>query len=133
MSKRTKYGKAFKLRVVTEVIEGIYTKEEARRKYKIKGKSSILYWIRLFIGKEDIRKADKGEVGTFETMKSTMKLVALQAKVKELEEANRKAEQRADLWEMMVEIAEERLNIDIRKKSGVQPLKNTEKQNHKQK
>ena len=47
-----------------------------------------MYWIRLFIEKEDIRIADKGEVGTFEIVKSTIKLVALKTKVKELEEAN---------------------------------------------
>ena len=39
-------------------------------------------------------------------------------RIKELEEELNREKLRADLWQKMVEIAEEQLNLDIRKKYG---------------
>lgn len=39
------YSRTFKLQVVEEVLRGVITKEEARKKYGIKGKSAILNWM----------------------------------------------------------------------------------------
>ncbi|MCF6352510.1 MAG: hypothetical protein L3J06_05835 [Cyclobacteriaceae bacterium] len=39
-----------KRRIVSEVLSGKYTKEQARRLYGIKSKSGILEWMRIFAG-----------------------------------------------------------------------------------
>ena len=40
------YSDAFKLKVINEVLQGKMTKEQARRKYNLRGKSAILNWMR---------------------------------------------------------------------------------------
>jgi hypothetical protein len=47
----------------------------------------------------------------------------LKERVKQLEEELRRANLRADLWQKMIEVAEEQLKIDIKKKYGAQPSK----------
>jgi hypothetical protein len=42
-------------------------------------------------------------------------------RIKELEEELKREKLRADLWQKMVEIAEEQLDLDIRKKFGAKP------------
>jgi len=40
------YDTAFKLEVISQVLDGTYTKEEAAQVYGIGGKSTILEWMR---------------------------------------------------------------------------------------
>jgi hypothetical protein len=62
------YSEALKRSIVIEVHSGQISKEEARRKYGIKGHSTILKWIRKFEGPVsqtnclDIDKFDKKEL-----------------------------------------------------------------------
>jgi hypothetical protein len=56
-------------------------------------------------------------------MPHSKELQDLKAKVSALEEELRLANLRADLWQRMIEVAEENLKIDIKKKSGAQLLK----------
>jgi len=44
------YSDEFKESVVKEVLGGLICKDEARRKYGIRGKSAVLNWIRKFEG-----------------------------------------------------------------------------------
>ena len=54
------YSESFKLRVVKEMLSGIFPdKESARKHYGIKGKSAILDWMRLYSGAEGINKSGK--------------------------------------------------------------------------
>ncbi|MBK8504275.1 MAG: transposase [Saprospiraceae bacterium] len=50
MNKVNHYTDEFKIRIVEEVLSGKITKEECRRQYGIKGKSTVLKWIRKFAG-----------------------------------------------------------------------------------
>jgi hypothetical protein len=58
MKKKTRgfYSEEFKWRVVQEVLEGKYTKEEVRRVYNIKSKCAVLYWMRKFSGNDNYRQ-----------------------------------------------------------------------------
>jgi hypothetical protein len=47
----------------------------------------------------------------------------LKERIKQLEDELRRANLRADLWQKMIEVAEEQLQIDIKKKYGAQPSK----------
>ena len=59
-SRKKHYSESFKIKVVKEVKKGLLTKEEARRKYGINGKSMVLYWCRQY-GIEDyiLNKKDR--------------------------------------------------------------------------
>ena len=113
----TYYSEEFKWRVVQEVLKGKFTKEEARKVYGIKSNCAILYWMRQFSGIEDYRSGGKPllEKSTIAVMKQLNKN---EQRIKELEEELKRERLRADLWQKMVELAEDQLDIDIRKKFG---------------
>lgn len=71
MGKKTKshYSEEFKLRVVKEVLEGKYSKEEARRIYGIKSNCAILYWIRQFSGQSNYREGGISQLDLSDLMK----------------------------------------------------------------
>jgi transposase-like protein len=111
------YSEDFKLRVVQEVLQGKYSKEEARRIYGIRSNCAILYWIRQFSGQSNYRKGGISMVN-LEEMKVKKENIDKDKKIKELEERLRRELLRADLWQKMVDVAEEDLKVDIRKKYG---------------
>lgn len=119
--KRIYYREAFKWKVVQEVIAGKFTKEEARKVYGIRSNCSILYWMRKYSGNTSYRTCQK--LGTFAGMPHNKELQELRAKITSLEQELSSANLRADLWQQMIEVAEENLNIDIKKKPGAQLLK----------
>lgn len=113
------YSDEFKLRVVCDVIEGKYSKEEARRIHNIKGKSAVLNWMRKLNGNGNANfpKLTLNMIPNTEVFK--MKELSREAqRIKELEEQLNKERLRADLWKKMVEIAEEKFDLDIQKKFG---------------
>lgn len=117
------YSEEFKWQVVQEVLSGKMTKEEARKLYSIQGNCTILYWMRKFSGNDNYRNFHS--FGTsLEEMSKLKKPDASIKKIEELELRLKEANVRAALWQKMVEIAEEQLHIDIKKKYGAQLLKN---------
>lgn len=117
------YSEEFKWQVVQEVLSGKMTKEEARKLYSIQGNCTILYWMRKFSGNDNYRNFHS--FGTsLEEMSKLKKPDTSIKKIEELELRLKEANVRAALWQKMVEIAEEQLHIDIKKKYGAQLLKN---------
>ena len=115
------YSKSFQLRVVKEVLSGKYSKEEARRIYKIGGNCTILYWMRKYSGVAHYRTPIQME----ETLGSMGRKINNQIqsdRIKELEEEVLRERHRADIWQTIVEIAEEELGVDIKKKYGAKPF-----------
>jgi len=115
------YSEEFKWRVVQEVLSGKFTKEEARKVYGIKSNCAILYWMRQFSGNDNYRAGGEPliEKSTVTGMKELNKNAQ---RIKELEEELNRERIRADLWQKMVELAENQFNIDIRKKFGAKPF-----------
>ena len=120
--KPTNYSEKFKATVVNDVLLGKYTKEEARRLYGIKSKCAVLYWMRKINGEKNYRQPMNENV-KFELMNDNKELQDLKKKVARLEEEKRIAELKADLYNTMIDVAESKLGIVIRKKSGAQQLK----------
>lgn len=117
------YSEEFKWQVIQEVLSGKMTKEEARKLYSIQGNCTILYWMRKFSGNDNYRNFHS--FGTsLEEMSKLKKPDTSIKKIEELEIRLKEANVRAALWQKMVEIAEEQLHIDIKKKYGAQLLKN---------
>jgi transposase-like protein len=117
-----KYPEEFKWRVVQEVLTGKMTKEAAGKAYGIKGNSAILYWMRKYSGNRDYRHTHTLPKD-LSAMSQSKEQQELQERIKQLEEELRRANLRADLFQKMVEVAEDQLKIDIKKKFGAQPSK----------
>ena len=132
MSQKTKkkrvifYAEVFKSKVVQEVLSGKLSKKQATDIYGISGGSTILYWIRQSQGLKGNIKPPK-TFANFAEMKQNAQDKKLEQENKELKELLRIAELRADLWQHAIEVAEQKLDIDIVKKFGAQqstPSKN---------
>ena len=105
-SKRTQrdYSLAFKLQVVSEVEHGEMTYKESQRKYGIQGRSTVLIWLRKH-GRLDWRRSNP--------MHGTQ---TPQQKIRELEKKLRHLEAEKEILNRAIDIADEDLGTDIRKK-----------------
>lgn len=98
------YTLPFKLVVIYEVEKGELTYKEAQRKYGIQGRSTVLIWLRKY-GTLDWR--------TMNPMKGKQ---TPQQKIRELEKKLKRLEQEKEVLNKAIEIADEQLGTDIRKK-----------------
>jgi transposase-like protein len=114
-SKNKYYSYGFKRIVVEEVLSGKLSKEQARKKYELGGKSAVLNWMRKF-GLSEYRQMP----ASFEPMKEVPQTndAALAKRIKELERALEDAQLKAEGYSRMIDIAERELKISIRKKSS---------------
>ena len=111
---RNYFSEEEKLRIIQEVLSGRISKEEARSKYEIKGHSAILNWMRSF-GISSLK--------TVEQLKASKKEEHVDARIKELEEALKASELKAEAYSKMIDIAEQEFKIKIRKKSDTKQSK----------
>lgn len=133
--KRTQkdYSISFKLQVVEEIESGQLERSEACHKYGIQARSTITQWLRKY-GTFDWENLSQ------ETVAKTpeQKILELEAKVKLLEKQKARAEhlaERADkkaiIFDMLVDLAEKEYKIDISKNyspdSSTSSKKNTKK------
>ena len=104
--KRTQldYSLAFKLEVITEVERGELTYKQAQRKYGIQGRSTVLVWLRKH-GTLDWKGVNplKGKPKPSQ-------------KIKELEQKLKRLEAEKVILNRAIDIADEQLGTDIRKK-----------------
>jgi transposase-like protein len=119
LSIRTKpqyYSDEFKWQVVQEVLSGKYSKAEAQRVYGLGGKCAILNWMRkfnlvpsynspsrIFIQESPMPKKEEDR--------------AKDQKIRELEKALELERNKSRLFEIIIEIAEDKYGLEIRKKS----------------
>ena len=122
-TKPTIYSGSFKQKVVEEVLSGKYTQAEARLIYGIKSKSGILEWIRISQCQER-RDRRPITIKTLTEMQKDQKAESLKRRIKELEKELKIERHKSLLYEKLVEVAEEELGIEIKKKYGA-------KQSHK--
>ena len=134
--KRTQkdYSMSFKLQVVQEIEQELLTRTQALDKYGIQARSTIRTWLKKY-GKFDYNFTIN------QTMSKTpeQRILELEQQVRLLEKQKARAEHLADradkkaiLFDMMIDIAEEEFNIPIRKKSVPELSKNIVKKNNKQ-
>ena len=130
MKKRKTYNDAFKRKVVTEVLSGTITKEEARTRYGIGGNTMILDWMRKYAGFK-MRTAGLDPLPILRTMNTDDSKEELQERIKQLEAKLKYAELKGRAYQIMVEMAKEQYNLDLEKKSGAKQSKNSKKNNLK--
>ena len=104
--KRTQknYTLAFKLQVVDEVEKGELSQDAAQRKYGIQGNTTILVWL---------RKHGRLDWSPNNTMS---KKQPPNKKIRELEKKIKRLEEDKEILNTAIDIADEMLNTDIRKK-----------------
>lgn len=107
--KYSHYSKEFKLQVVNEYLQGAHL-SDLMRKYSINGYGTILPWIRIFAGKPIVHKMKKEE------SEKEIENLRKQLQLKENELQFEKDRNLA--LNTLIDIAEEELKIEIRKKSG---------------
>jgi transposase-like protein len=130
MKKRKTYNEAFKRKVVTEVLSGTITKEDARIRYGIGGNSMILDWMRKYAGFK-MRTAGLDPLPILQIMNTDESTEELKEKIKQLESKLEYVELKSRAYQIMVEIAKEQYNLDLEKKSGAKQSKNSKKNNQK--
>jgi transposase len=108
------FSESFKRRKVDEVLQKISTVTEISKEYEV-SVQSIYKWIYLY---SDMKKKTKVIV---EPESDTRKIQELKQKVAELERALGQKQIQLDFMNKMVELAEEKYKIDIKKKNGGQP------------
>jgi transposase len=118
--KQQNYSESFKWKVVQEVLDGKFTKESAKRYYGIGSNCAILYWMRKYSGNDNYREQNQGKKD-FNLMGKKLPGQMQNNRIKELEEELLREKQRADLWQKIVEVAEEEFGLDIKKKFGARP------------
>ena len=97
------YSLAFKLEIVDAVEKGELTYKQAQLRYGIQGRSTVLVWLRKH-GRLDWKESE------------TMKRDTPNKKIKELEKKLRRLEGEKEVLNRAIDIADEMLNTDIRKK-----------------
>ena len=127
------YSMSFKLEVVIEIESGLLSTTGAQRKYGIQARSTVVSWLRKY-GKFD------WENQTPSTMPKSQEqlLMELEAKVKLLEKQKamlehqvERADKKAIIFDMMIDLAEKEYNISIRKNSSPEQSTSTEKNTKK--
>jgi transposase len=112
----TYYSDEFRKSVVKEVLEGHICKDEARRRYGIKGKSAVLNWIRKFDASQihEMKKQHPPQ---------TQPPSELETENKRLREELELERLRTLSLNVMIDLAEEQFKIPIRKKPGAKQWK----------
>jgi transposase-like protein len=126
--KRTQrdYSLAFKLSVVERVEKGGLTYKEAQRRYGIKGRSTVLVWLRKH-GLQDW-SARSNHAQASESMSNQQpKPQTAEQRIKELETQLRESQERAALFEAVIEIMRKEHGVELKKPLGRASRKSTSK------
>ena len=118
MKKNETLSEESKRRIVSEVLSGKYTKEQARRLYGLKSKSGILEWMRIFAGKPGKAHGLDPTPILKDVSNSSEDIAKLKARITQLEEELKLSNLKGKAYQIMVDIAKEDYNLDLEKKSG---------------
>jgi transposase len=112
--KGERYSETFKMHVVSEVEMGRLTIAEANRKYNIAGHTTVSKWCRKYGKSTNNRTNLKGAV----MIKEEHEIIRLHNEIKALKESLEDARMKNVVLNTMIDIAEKKLEIPIRKKYG---------------
>jgi len=134
--KRTQkdYSMSFKLQIVQEIEKGIISISQVKKEYGIQSRSTIVQWLRKF-GNFDWENQTPSNM----PKSAEQKIMELEAQVKLLEKQKALlereayvADKKAIIFDMMIDIAENEYQIDIRKNSSPEQSIILSKNNNKQ-
>lgn len=133
--KRTQkdYTHSFKLQVVQEIERGELSTHGALRKYGIQARSTIVGWLRKFgnFNWQDQTPSNMPKTPEQKFLELEQKVRLLEKQKAFLEMQVEKADKKAIIFDMMIDLAEKEYNIPIRKNSLPEQSTNTKKKNKK--
>lgn len=115
-----RYSQIFKQKIVSEIEQQGMSIAEVRRKYDIRGTSTIQCWLKKF-GKNHLL----GKVIRIETMDEKDRIKALEAELKKYKEALAEATLENKCLTTLVKLAKSELNIDLKKNFNIHVSKNS--------
>lgn len=117
--KRTQkdYTLNFKLQLVQSIEQGELSLSEARKKYGIQGESTVRKWLEKYgnFDWENKQRRPMSKTPEQQLLELEVKVRVLEKQNKQLQEEKHFAEQKAVIFDMMINIAERECKIDIRK------------------
>lgn len=127
--KRTQkdYSLNFKLQVVQEIERGELSQHAAVRKYGIQARSTVRSWLRKYgnFDWENQTPTQMPKTPEQKLMELEQKVRLLEKQKKQLEHQIERADKKAIIFDMMIDIAEKEYNIPIRKNSLPEQSTNT--------
>ncbi len=109
------FSEDFKRKKVSEIERNLTTVAEISREYQVSN-TAVYKWIYKFS-----RMQKKGLKMVVEAKGDTQKLILLKEQIKELEQIIGQKQLRIDFLEKMIELAEDKYKIKIKKKSFTKP------------
>jgi len=130
MKESNQFSEKARREIVSMVLSGTISKEQARQIYGIKSKSAILEWMRMFA-----RLPRNAQVDPIPILKNMSEdngdIEKLKDQIKQLEEQLKLSQLKGKAYQIMVDIAKEEYGLDLEKKSGAKQLKDSKKKNRK--
>ena len=124
---RQRYADEFKRKVAQEYLSGRFSYAVAAEEYGLADKAVVREFVRWYRNKYELgfenEHTDMAKSKSSPATAPDSAAADLQKQIKELEAALRLSNLKVEALETMIDIAEEQLHIDIRKKSGSQQLK----------
>lgn len=111
---RSKYGQAFRDQVALDYERGDLSYRQIIEKYGLPSVELPKWWVRCYRKKSDLEVT----VPIPMTEKEKQGEKALKRRISELEKQLADAELRAFAYDTLIDVAEEQLGVEIRKKSG---------------
>lgn len=118
--KIVEYPESFRIKVVREVESGLYSKDEARRKHGIGGKTTVLYWCRKYGRKDYPYMPDNKKRSLRVVDDKDNRIAELGARLAQQELA-------IDALEALIEVANEMYGTDLKKKVGIKRSKSSKR------
>jgi transposase len=123
VKERNRYSDEFKRKIAKGYLDGQYSYSVAAEQYGLKDKFVVREIVKWYRRKYDLSQPNEIEAMAKSKKEKTPADSALEARIKELEQALDLEKLKTEALETMIDIAEEQLQIDIRKKSGSQQSK----------
>jgi transposase-like protein len=125
---RYDYTETFKLGVVERVERGELTPRQAQRHYGIQGSATVLNWLRKH-GRRDWTQASLGIAQLQKPMgkQSIASLTAQQQRIKQLESQLREAQEKASLFEAVLDVLKKDYGVPVKKPMGKSSHKSSSK------
>ena len=111
-----RYSEAFKRQIVKDLASGRTTEAEVKRQHGVSGSATIRGWIRKY---GTVKKRRRAGGSRPPAQKSTERLLMLERKNRELEQALLKVTVEKVALESLIEEAQSHLSIDLKKTFGL--------------
>ncbi len=111
---RRVFDTAFKMSVVAEFLQGTHSKRSLCNKYSIPSTSTLRSWIRIFAPDNELHDTPM----TKKPQSENEEILALRRLLQEKELCLKREKMCADFLDEMINVAEEKFQLPIRKKAG---------------